>query len=177
MGSQIRGESESRVTFAEALMVEGVRSGENASSSKGKQPAAPMTPSIVPTEDGTRHPASPAEQRAASPSSSRSSGASPPCTPHTATGATAAAGAQALSRHALAASQHLETPPPSPAVVQPDAMRDPEPMWCCVICQEVLLDPVTLPCGHHFDRNCVHCLLNPGEALLPWEPCTLVCSA
>jgi hypothetical protein len=158
------------LTLFEALRFECVRSDAHASSPEGgEQPATPSTPLIPTTEVDPPHPASPGEeQSAASPIRNDSSCAIPTRTPPTATGTTAAAGAQVLP------SQHFETP--TPAVVQPDAMRDPEPMWCCVICQEVLLDPVTLPCGHHFDRDCVHCLLHPGEALLPSEPSTWVCA-
>lgn len=29
-----------------------------------------------------------------------------------------------------------------------------EEFWCC-ICQDVLVDPVTLPCGHSFDNACI----------------------
>ena len=27
--------------------------------------------------------------------------------------------------------------------------------WCCGVCWEVLLDVVTLPCGHSLDRRCL----------------------
>ena len=37
--------------------------------------------------------------------------------------------------------------------------ESPESELVCVICHEVLLDPVTLLCGHNFDRMCMHKML------------------
>jgi len=31
-----------------------------------------------------------------------------------------------------------------------------DPDWCCPVCWEVLLDVVTLPCGHSLDQRCLH---------------------
>ena len=35
----------------------------------------------------------------------------------------------------------------------------PDAEICCVLCQELLLDPVTLNCGHNFDASCMRDLL------------------
>ena len=36
---------------------------------------------------------------------------------------------------------------------QPDGEVDLD--WCCAVCWEVLLDVVTLPCGHSLDQRCL----------------------
>ena len=36
---------------------------------------------------------------------------------------------------------------------QPEPEVDPN--WNCAVCHEVLLDPVTLPCGHSLDQHCL----------------------
>eukprot|EP00240_Pyramimonas_obovata_P014176 CAMPEP_0118953582 /NCGR_PEP_ID=MMETSP1169-20130426/56834_1 /TAXON_ID=36882 /ORGANISM="Pyramimonas obovata, Strain CCMP722" /LENGTH=195 /DNA_ID=CAMNT_0006901083 /DNA_START=152 /DNA_END=736 /DNA_ORIENTATION=+ len=36
-----------------------------------------------------------------------------------------------------------------------ESFASPDPRWCCAICYDVLLDPVTLPCGHTFDSSCI----------------------
>ena len=33
--------------------------------------------------------------------------------------------------------------------------KEPGDSYCCVVCMEVLLDPVTLPCGHSLDKACL----------------------
>jgi hypothetical protein len=33
--------------------------------------------------------------------------------------------------------------------------KQPGDDYCCVVCMEVLLDPVTLPCGHSLDKACL----------------------
>mmetsp|Transcript_9839 Transcript_9839/g.20511 ORF Transcript_9839/g.20511 Transcript_9839/m.20511 type:complete len:396 (-) Transcript_9839:197-1384(-) len=43
-----------------------------------------------------------------------------------------------------------------------DAM--PDAHLCCVLCKDLLLDPVSLQCGHNFDAKCMHDLL---ESKLP----------
>eukprot|EP00242_Pyramimonas_sp_CCMP2087_P002232 CAMPEP_0198229998 /NCGR_PEP_ID=MMETSP1445-20131203/114421_1 /TAXON_ID=36898 /ORGANISM="Pyramimonas sp., Strain CCMP2087" /LENGTH=158 /DNA_ID=CAMNT_0043910489 /DNA_START=679 /DNA_END=1155 /DNA_ORIENTATION=- len=42
--------------------------------------------------------------------------------------------------------------------------HEPSPDCCCAICHEVLLDPITLPCGHTLDKKCLHDLLASGQA-------------
>ena len=37
--------------------------------------------------------------------------------------------------------------------------REETPDACCVLCMEVLVDPVTLRCGHNFDSTCMHTLM------------------
>ena len=39
----------------------------------------------------------------------------------------------------------------------------PDPEFCCAICHEILLDPVSLPCGHNFDNKCMHNLKVASE--------------
>jgi len=43
---------------------------------------------------------------------------------------------------------------------EPEAEIDPD---CkCAVCFEVLLDPVTLPCGHSLDQRCLQKVLDSG---------------
>jgi hypothetical protein len=47
--------------------------------------------------------------------------------------------------------------------------REPEiPDDCsCAVCFEVLLDPVTLPCGHTLDQRCLQLLVAAGGSACP----------
>ena len=38
---------------------------------------------------------------------------------------------------------------------QPEVEAEVDPSCCCAVCFEVLLDPVTLPCGHSLDQRCL----------------------
>ena len=38
---------------------------------------------------------------------------------------------------------------------QPEVEAEVDPSCCCTVCFEVLLDPVTLPCGHSLDQRCL----------------------
>ena len=53
------------------------------------------------------------------------------------------------------ASREEEAAPPEEASLDTD--------FCCVICHEVLLDPIRLPCGHTFDLSCVRVMLESAR--------------
>jgi hypothetical protein len=38
---------------------------------------------------------------------------------------------------------------------RPEAEAEVDLDWCCAVCWEVLLDVVTLPCGHSLDQRCL----------------------
>jgi hypothetical protein len=42
-----------------------------------------------------------------------------------------------------------------------------DPRCSCAVCFKVLLDPVTLPCGHTADQACLQRLVAEGNALCP----------
>ena len=42
-----------------------------------------------------------------------------------------------------------------PATSSGHKRKEPGDSYCCVVCMEVLLDPVTLPCGHSLDKACL----------------------
>jgi hypothetical protein len=44
-----------------------------------------------------------------------------------------------------------------------------DPNYCCDVCHEVLLDPVTLSCGHALDQDCLRKLAsgNSGQRACP----------
>ena len=39
---------------------------------------------------------------------------------------------------------------------------DVDPSFTCAVCMEVLLDPVTPPCGHPLDQRCLQKLMDAG---------------
>ena len=39
---------------------------------------------------------------------------------------------------------------------------DVDPSFTCAVCMEVLLDPVTPPCGHPLDQRCLQKLVDAG---------------
>jgi hypothetical protein len=43
---------------------------------------------------------------------------------------------------------------------RPEQEMDPD--FTCAVCMEVLLDPVTPPCGHALDQRCMQKLLDTG---------------
>jgi len=43
-----------------------------------------------------------------------------------------------------------------------EAEAEVDPDWCCCICQEVLLEPVTLMCAHSFDLACMQRVVAAG---------------
>lgn len=48
---------------------------------------------------------------------------------------------------------------PEPAELDPD--------YCCDVCHQVLLDPVTLSCGHALDQDCLRKLASGGQRACP----------
>ena len=38
------------------------------------------------------------------------------------------------------------------------------PDWCCAVCFDVLLDPVTLPCGHTLDQGCLQRIVEAASS-------------
>jgi hypothetical protein len=42
-----------------------------------------------------------------------------------------------------------------------------DPNCTCVVCFEVLLDPVTLPCGHTIDQRCLQRMVAAGGSVCP----------
>ena len=48
------------------------------------------------------------------------------------------------------------------------------PDWCCAVCWEVLLDVVTLPCGHSLDQRCLQRIMaatSGGRGQRAWPVC------
>eukprot|EP00959_Pyramimonas_sp_CCMP1952_P137873 2885760-Pyramimonas_sp.AAC.1 len=40
----------------------------------------------------------------------------------------------------------------------------PDARWCCAICQDILFDPVCLPCGHTFDNLCLRAMISKNTS-------------
>ena len=62
--------------------------------------------------------------------------------------------------------------------------KEPGPSSCCVVCWEVLLDPISLPCGHSLDKACLERVIatapllpGRGRARAKRMPCCPTCRA
>jgi len=62
-------------------------------------------------------------------------------------------------------------PQPEPASAEPAAgfaqLLPLHSNCCCAVCFEVLLDPVTLPCGHSLDQRCLQQRVVAGHRACP----------
>ena len=45
------------------------------------------------------------------------------------------------------------------------------PDWCCAVCFDVLLDPVTLPCGHTLDQGCLQRIVEAASSGVGQRAC------
>ena len=65
-----------------------------------------------------------------------------------------------MSKNVANEANEVERPGESSRCKREDS---PDAEFCCAICLEVLLDPISLPCGHNLDEMCLQKLSDLPE--------------